>query len=300
MEGNNKKKKKNKNYYKYHNNHNKYHKNNHNNKKFYYYKKNKHNKKNIVVDNKQTEQKVNILLNNNEQNNAQQVINQPIQQVIKENSVDYEELEFEPIKKEKTKYEPNKRNFFKYALGFLVLVAMVFGVSYSFFTYRQEDSRQGDISSGEVYVTLQEQAVSMTLNRMYPRTAEEARARNDNYIDFTIKAKNTSPTKELNYVINITNGEDVVGKTRINPQYLLVDLQEKVNGDYTYIKNAVTLNNFSFDDVIPVNTTSEITKEYRLRIWVSDAIIISDTESNASYTQEQKMILTQYTFIEEI
>ncbi len=300
MESNNKNHKKNKNYYKYHNNHNnnkQYNKNNHNNKKFYYYKnKKKHQKQDNVVENKEqqlNQQSNNILLDNVEQNNQiqqesqQQYQQQRIQQVLQENTSDYEELEFHPIKKKEKEEIPTKSNFLKYAVVFVLLVGLVFGVSYSFFTYEKDDSRQGDISSGEVYVTLQEQAVTMTLNRMYPRTAEEARARNDNYIDFTVKAKNTSPTKELNYVINISNGDAVVGKTRINPQYLVVDLQEKVNGDYTYIKNAVTLNNFSFDDVIPVNTTSEITKEYRLRIWVSDAIIISDTESNASYTQQE-------------
>ena len=78
-----------------------------------------------------------------------------------------------------------------YALGAFIIVAIIFGVSYSFFTYSKVDSRQADIASGEVYVRIAEQTVNLTLNKMYPRTNEEARARNDNYIDFTVLAKKT-------------------------------------------------------------------------------------------------------------
>ena len=314
MEGNNKKK--NKNYYKYHNNHSKYYNKNknHNNKKYYYYKNKKKNKQQYIVNN--SNQNINNILLDNVQEKQSNLENQiqeqnvqqnsyeeqswqnnsyeeniipktNIQQVLKEDSSDYEELEFRPIKKSEEDELSTKSGFFKYALGFVLLVVIAFGVSYSFFTYRKEDTRQGDISSGEVYVTLEEQTVNMTLSKLYPRTNEEARSRNDNYVDFTIKAKNTSPTKEVSYTIDITNGADVSGKTRISPQYLIIDLQEKVNNEYTYIKNAVPLSSFSFSDVVPVNTTSEVTREFRLRIWVSDSIIISDTEANASYTQAQ-------------
>ena len=290
----------NKNYYKNHNGHNNgnkfYYKNNKKHNKQYYYHKN--NKKQDVVINKQESQN-NILLQQEpvieEQINQQQ--NQEIDNNIKQDNIvrvslqedinsDYEELEFVPIKKSESP-RFRKRGMFKYALGALIIVALIFGASYSFFTYTKEDTRQADIYSGEVYVKIEEEAVNLSLSRMYPRTNEEARSRSDNYIDFTLKGKNTSETKEINYVLNITNGADVQGKTRINPQYLLLDLQEKVGNEYRYIKNAVPLSSFSFSDVVPVNTTSEITKEYRLRIWVSDAIIISDTEQNRTYTQAE-------------
>ena len=293
MEGNNKKK--NKNYYKYHNNHGKNNKNNKNYYK-YYYKKRKQKKQNYNVENSVKENKVekNILLNKEQikEEKVEQNIKEPVyssqqvvQQVLQTND-DYEELEFVPIKKvDSRKYK--KFGFLKYALGFALLVVIIFSASYSFFTYTKDDSRQADITSGEVYVRISGESVNMTLNKMYPRTSEEARARNDNYIDFTVKAKNTSPTKIINYVLNITNGENIQGKTRINPQYLILDLQEKVNNEYTCLKNAIPLSSFSFSDVIANNVENEITKEYRLRMWVSDEIVISDTENDATYTQEE-------------
>ena len=279
MEEDNILKKKKKNYYQHHNQ----------NKNYYYKNKKNQKKKNLIVENNNSEEVENILLYNNDKNTEliEEVPQRKIVQVIKENIPDYEEDDILPKKKGENNKSFFGKNIFKYGLGFAILVIAVFGVSYSFFSYRVEDSRQGDISSGEVYVKLVEQSVNLTLNKMYPRTSEEARSRDDNYIDFTIKAKNTSETNEVVYSINITNGENVVGKTRINPDYLLIDLQEVNGNNYTYIKEAEPLSSFSFTSKVPVNTTSEITKVYRLRVWVSDDIIISDTEPNATYTQTQ-------------
>ena len=310
--------------YNNHYNHNNHSKNN--KKKYqYYYKKNKKNKHNYYVDNKeiQKDKEENILLSQQEQilqdelvkeqEQQTQTINEqqtefeiigdedyeqeeypkqneeqskPIVNQVLEANHDYEEIDSSPFRNEYLKKYKLKKKYL-YALGVFVIIAILFGVSYSFFTYTKVDTRQADIASGEVYVRIEEQAVNLSLNKMYPRTSEEARARNDNYIDFTIDAKNTSPTKELAYAINITNGENVQGKTRINPQYISLDLQEKVGNEYQYVKNAVPLSSFSFSDIVPINTTSEITREFRLRIWVNDTITISDTEANASYTQSQ-------------
>ena len=62
---------------------------------------------------------------------------------------------------------------------------------------------------------------------------------------------------------------------------------EKVNGAYEYVLEGVNLPDYYFAGSIPTRTTSEITKEYRLRIWINDDIVISDSERNASYTQAQ-------------
>lgn len=275
--------------------HNNYYKNHHNHSKSYYYQQRKK-KRNKKVD--KIEDVGNILLTTNKE---ELVANEPkkkidlvfeeepqrkIVQVLKEDSQDYEELDYVPIKKNANK-DFFKHVFKKYGVAFAVLVVAVLGVSYSFFTYRAVDSRQADLSGGEVYVKLVENATNITLNNMYPRTNEEARARNDNYIDFTVKGKNTSESKAVNYTISINNGTAVQNKTRIDPHYIKVDLQEKVNNEYVYIKEGVSLDSYSFKRIVPVNTTSEITKQYRLRIWISDELVISDTEENASYTQAE-------------
>ncbi len=208
-------------------------------------------------------------------------------ELLQEMSFNEDDMDVVPKRKQSKfkKFISNKS--YKYGMGFAVMLFALFGVSYSFFNYRRIDSRQADISSGEVYVKLVENASSITLSKMYPRTDEEARSRNDNYFDFTVKGKNTSDIKSVLYKISITNGDDVSGKTRINPKYIKLDLQEKINNEYVYIREGINLDRYTFKGTIPINTTSEITKEYRLRIWVNDDVIISDSLPNASYTESE-------------
>ena len=267
-----KKKKNNKNYYRRHNN----------NK---YYSKNKK-KKNLILEN--TGEIENILLYNEETKEESKEPEIPVikvEELVKPVNTSYEEVQVIPEKKTKTSFLRNKK--LKIGMSLAIFIMAIFGVSYSYFNYTKTDSRQADIASGEVYVKLVENATSITLPKMYPRTDEEARARNDNYFDFTIKGKNTSETKAVLYNININNGEVLSGKTRIDPQYIKVDLQEKVNNEYVYLLEGVSLSNYSFTGIVPTNTTSEITREYRLRIWIGDNVIISDTDPNKTHTQDQ-------------
>ena len=258
-----------------------YHKNNyhHKNNKYcqnYYWKKKKKHQNNVLLSKETLDVEQNELLNEN--------VNS--------------EQEYEPVKKkddnlsadiEQDVPTSNKLPVFKMALGIVILCAIVFGVSYSFFNFYKVDTRQADISGGEVYIRVSSppETTNISLNKMYPRTTTEARSRSDNYIDFVIKAKNTSATKVLYYTINIINGEAVQEKNRVDRQYIKYDLQEKVNGEYVYITEAGTLSSFNFSDIVPVNTTSELTREYRLRMWMTDTVLISDTENGRTFTQSE-------------
>lgn len=283
------KKKKSHNNYRHHYNQNKYYKN----------KK----KKNLILDNNDTVEIKNILLYNETTPVIPKIENFDVKikkqdmpkveipiikayELLREKEDLYEEDVVPKIKKKKNINIINK-NVLKYGMSFALLLLVIFGTSYSYFNYTKEDVRQADISSGDIYVRLVEDTQSISLNKMYPRTLEEARSRNDNYIDFTIKGMNTSETKAVLYSLNIENGEDVVGKTRIDSKYIKLDLEEKVNNDYYYIKEGVSLSDFSFTGIIPTNSTSEITKEYRLRLWIGDEVSISNTDSNATFTQTE-------------
>ena len=86
-----------------------------------------------------------------------------------------DDLEIVPIKKKKKNLFHNK--YLKYGIGALIILVAIIGVSYSFFNYTGEDTRNADIASGEVYVRLVEDEQSITLNKLYPRTDEEARSK---------------------------------------------------------------------------------------------------------------------------
>lgn len=234
------------------------------------------------MENNNHSNKDNILLDNNTNEMTEEIV-----PVLKEKQVEYEDIEFTPKKKDNKIDFSRKGNFFKYAVGFMIMVVVVFGVSYSYFTYRGEDSRQGDLTSGEVYVKLVEQTATLNINRLYPRTDDEARTRADNYIDFTVRGKNTSETKSVIYTININNGEQVTGKERIRPEFIKIDLQEYVNNEYKYLEKGIGLNDFSFTGAVLANTNVEKERHFRIRLWINDNIIISDTEPNPSYTQSE-------------
>ena len=228
-----------------------------------------------------------------EENNTFKEIKQNIENssIEKGNTIIEEKDDFEDLKPK----EHNKLNisWFKYALGPLLLILILTGVTYAYFNYTKEDTRQADIVAGEVYVRLQNSpAPTLTLSKAYPRTDTEARERTDNYVDFTILGKNTSETKEVGYSFNVTATNSDNTKILIDSQYLKFDLSElDGSNNETALLSGVTLtelNNKKINKLkVPVNTTSQISKKYRIRMWISDQVVISDTETGATYTQEQ-------------
>ena len=253
-------------------------------------KNNNHEKKKLVLENSGEIENLLSYIKQEEKKEELPKVEIPVikaYELLQEMSFNEDDMDVVPKRKQSKLKTFFTKKSYKYGIGFAVFMFVLLGASYSYFNYTKVDSRQADISSGTVYVKLVENASSISLSKMYPRTNEEARSRNDNYFDFTIKGKNTSDIKSLLYTISINNGSDVSGKTRINPKYIKLDLQEKVNNNYNYIQEAVSLDSYAFTGVISTGTTSEITREYRLRLWVSDELIISDTEPNAAYTQSQ-------------
>lgn len=125
----NNKKRKNYQYYENNNGHNYYNYKNRNNHNYCNYKSN-YKKKNIHKKNNNTNklENDNILLMQEKEGKIVSVNN---------SNSSNKELEFMPIKKQKDEndYYENKMPIFKMALGIIILVAIGFGVSYSFFNY---------------------------------------------------------------------------------------------------------------------------------------------------------------------
>ena len=199
----------------------------------------------------------------------------------------------EDEEKEKSYFE--KKPMVGYVLGVAILVVMLFGVTYAYFSYFKSDTRQADIIAGEVYVKVKENNLPLTLSisNLYPKTKEEARESNNNYVDFTIIGKNTSLNNSVLYKFLVLDGEDVNGKTRINPDYLLFDLATvDVSGNETILIDSATANEFNNIDLDYVNyvangTNTEQEVKYRLRAWISDKLLISDSLANKTYTTSQ-------------
>ena len=185
-----------------------------------------------------------------------------------------------------------RKPIFRYILGPLLILLALIGTTYAYFTYYQEATSQGDIIAGEVYIKLKENpAPVLTLNKIYPRTDEEARARSDNYVDFTILGKNTSTNMDLGYKFKISLNEVPSGKISIDPENLKFDVYSlDSENNETPLLSGVSYNKVNEPIqglVVSRNTLTEISRKYRIRVWMKDTIIISDTEPNRTYTQEE-------------
>lgn len=176
----------------------------------------------------------------------------------------------------------------------LLAIVMLVGATYAFFSYTRESDKNSKLITGEIYMHYNESVDSINLIDCLPQTAVAARGKDDNFITFTIDGVNTTTNKDIYYEIILSDGNNIDGKTRLNDSHLRFDLTE------TKIENGVEVSNdvltdVSYDDIsnkriwvgtINRNTTEEVVVTYKLRMWISDEVLISDTV-DADYTTVQ-------------
>ena len=183
--------------------------------------------------------------------------------------------------------EKKKRNLI---LGLvLVLLLLVVGVTYAFFTY--ESGTKSDIVTGQIYMNYEETS-TISLTGVFPETKAQALARQDEngVFEFTITGRNTSKYP-VYYEIDLLEGGVMTGKTeqstKILPEHVMIYL-EKDGVPVIEGKTYADWNNKPiYVETVPAGTTSNIEHKYTLRMWISDKITISDTDPNADYTTEE-------------
>ena len=86
------------------------------------------------------------------------------------------------------------------------IVMVVMGVTYAWFNYTKTLSNS-QLVAGDIYLTMGETGNTINLTNAFPETKEEARARNDNYMTFTLNGLNTSD-KDIYYEIKLMYGDN--------------------------------------------------------------------------------------------
>ena len=99
--------------------------------------------------------------------------------------------------------------------------------------------------------------------------------------EFTITGKNTHTKNGILYNIQLVKGDIPADKTEVNriqDKFLKFKLVEVVDGVETILQNNLTIKDINgitiYSDKIPENTTTEITKTYRLYMWVDSSVVI--------------------------
>ncbi len=178
-------------------------------------------------------------------------------------------------------------------LGIAVLVVAVVGVSFAFFTYSKNGEANNTIQTGSIFFQFTE-GTAITLSNQFPIPDSQgatltSSVEGDNpSLTFYIKGTNTS-TKDINYTITATNGENMTGKTRLNDSgiKLYLDASGATTGTVTNNYSAVTGTPVGTDGslasgrvlatgTIPGGTNTEATNTFVLHMWISAAAVSID------------------------
>lgn len=177
-------------------------------------------------------------------------------------------------------------------ISVFTLVMILGSISFSWFNYRSETSVQ-QLIAGNIYLKLIEGNGKIEMSNTFPESPEMARERNDNYMTFSIVGKNSS-NKILYYEFVLNHGDDMDSpKIRYNDDDLRFDLVElDSNGnEIKYLLDNVGFNSLVnkriYVDTIEANTSNEVARYYKLRMWLNEGFIISDTNNNHNYTTEE-------------
>ena len=159
-------------------------------------------------------------------------------------------------------------------------ILLIGGVTYSWFNYTGVSNVNNTVIAGDIRMNVTEGSDILTLPNVFPETKEEAREREDNTLTFTVSGTNETG-KAILYNILLSEGTTKSGKTRFRDNEIMFDLVEIVNNNEVYLVEAEsyeTLNNTNiYDNIIPASTTN-VSHTYKLRAWINENVIISETE----------------------
>ncbi len=165
----------------------------------------------------------------------------------------------------------------------VVMLLTVFGVTYAFVNFTLNGNENSVLVTGDIYMNYTE-TNQINLTDAVPMDKDAALKLNDNIFNFTITGKNQSK-KDIYYGISIVYGEEQANKTRLKDEdidvYLTSGEDVLVNANRYKSLNDTRI----WAEKIDANTEN-YTKDYSLRLWVDESVIISDTDANKDYTQD--------------
>ena len=156
------------------------------------------------------------------------------------------------------------------------------GITYSIFT-TSKTSKNSSLVVGDIYMHYNETNELKIENAMPSDTYDETK-----YFEFTIDGKNTYD-KPIYYEIDLTNGDEEVGKTRIDSNLLtfrLTEFKDNVETEIFHNRAYSDLTNKRIHVDIISKSDGNVNRTYRLYVKVGDYTRIGNIE-DADYTMEE-------------
>ena len=197
--------------------------------------------------------------------------------------------------------EQNKNKKIVIMITSFILVAIL-GVAYALYErYEETESRQ--LIAGNVYLKLIDGTSNINLTLIEPISHEEAIAADDNWFTFSVEGSNNT-SKDIYYEIMLTHGDDVENYVRLNDYDLKFDLVEldQNNSDAEITPYLVEDKSYSTIDhqimyTFKINAgVTNYSKKFKLRTWISDDILVSDTDPNRSYCAQDGCVEGEVAF----
>ena len=170
-------------------------------------------------------------------------------------------------------------------LSVIAILVLTIGVSFAFFTYNKVSINNSSLVVGDIYMHYNETNEFKIEGAMPSNTYDKTK-----YFEFTIDGKNTHTKYGILYNIQLVHGDDEANKIRIEDKFLKFRLVEVDNNQEIVLQDKLTIDNINntiiYGSTIPANTTSEITKTYRLYMWIDESVNIcsGDQTGNCDYT----------------
>ena len=106
----------------------------------------------------------------------------------------------------------------------------------------------------------------------------------ENEMAFYISGSNDNTSKKLKFSFLLNDGSPIANKARLKSKFLKFDLVEYIDGT----NDVVLISGMSFPSFIDTTIyTGEVdltgTHYYKLRMWIDENMVISDTDPNADY-----------------
>ena len=160
-------------------------------------------------------------------------------------------------------------------------IILVFGVSWGIFKYSKYSSN-ASLVLGDIYMSSKEN--NILLNKLEPMSPNEGIEKGSKY-NFSVEGYNTS-NKDIYYGVYLNYGNEESGKTRFKDEDMMMYLTETKNGETKAVYGPGSVKDFN-DKMIYASTIDSDTKkdekieiDYELTVWLSDNILISDTEES--------------------
>ncbi len=173
-------------------------------------------------------------------------------------------------------------------IGIAVLVIAVVGVSFAFFTYSKQGTKNNVISTGSISFDFNEGSNGLTLENQFPQTVAEGK-KNETF-SFTVSGTIPTTMSAVNYTVYAVPGTAVSGKTRMKNSE--IDFYVTTTGGSvvsTYASGGVVGNDIDGSTGLKIAsgtinaTGSLITHSYSMTMWVNDTVTISDTDTTKTY-----------------